>query len=464
MRIAQTLYEGVELDDGYVGLITYMRTDSTRIAPEALEEVRDYIREKWGSEHLPGKPNYYQKIKGAQEAHEGIRPASMTRTPESVKPFLSPEQMKLYTLIWNRFVASQMKPAELTVVTADITAGDYVLRASATHIDYHGFLMVYKDIKQDDEELPASDLPKDLKAGDELKLLDLISEQRFTKPPAHFTEATLVRQLEAEGIGRPSTYAQIINTILQREYVKREKGKLHSTELGRKVNSLLVNGFPNIFTVDFTANMEGELDKIESGEYEWLRVINDFYGPFTESLENMKKHTGELKRAMIQKTEEVCEKCGASMIIRWGRKGKFMACSAFPKCKNTRPLDQDAPEKIDEKCEKCGAPMEIRNGKFGRFIACSNYPKCKNIKQFTLGVKCPEKGCDGEIVEKRSKKGRIFYGCNRYPRCKFASWTKPVDISCPACDSPTLVESKNDESYTCPRCKGTFYKSDIEVG
>ncbi|MCE5251719.1 type I DNA topoisomerase, partial [bacterium] len=463
MRIAQTLYEGVELDDGYAGLITYMRTDSTRIAPEALDEVREYIGSKWGTDHLPAKPNFYQKKKGAQDAHEAVRPASMERTPERVKSFMTAEQLKLYTLIWNRFVASQMKPAELTVVTVDIKAGEYELRSSATHVDYNGFLMVYKDVSQDDEEKPSSDLPVNLKTGDELILKDISSDQRFTKPPAHYNEATLVRQLESEGIGRPSTYAQIINTILQRDYVIREKGKLLSTELGRKVSGLLVNGFPNIFSVDFTANMEEELDKIESGEYEWLSVVNDFYGPFIESLGNIEKQTKELKKGMIEETDEVCDKCGSPMVIRWGRNGKFMACSAFPKCKNTKPLEQDAPVKLDERCEKCGAPMEVRNGKFGRFIACSNYPKCKNIKPFTLGVKCPEKGCDGEIVEKRSKKGRIFYGCNRYPKCKYASWTKPVSISCPACESPTLVESKNGESYSCPSCKGTFNKNDLEL-
>jgi len=462
MGVAQALYEGMELKDGYAGLITYMRTDSTRIAPEALDEAREFIQEKWGAEHLPSKPNFYKMKKGAQDAHEAIRPASMTRRPEDVKPFLSPEQLKLYTMIWNRFVASQMKPAESTVVTADIEAGPYGLRATATHLDYGGFLLAYKDIKQEDEEPQVPDLPISLKAGSSLKLEELVPNQHFTKPPARFTEASLVRQLEAEGIGRPSTYAQIINTIQTREYVERTKGTLISTELGRKVNGLLVDGFPNLFSTDFTANMEEELDKIESGDYEWLKVVDDFYGPFTDSLEKINKKTRELKKSMIETTDEVCEKCGSPMVIRWGRNGKFMACSGFPKCRNTRPLEQDMPEKTDEKCDKCGSQMEIKTGKFGRFLACSSYPKCKNIKPYTLGVKCPREGCDGEIVEKRSKKGRVFYGCNRYPDCKFASWTKPVAVECPSCGSPSLTEVNNGESLSCPRCKSKFESSDFE--
>jgi len=461
MRIAQTLYEGVKLRDGYAGLITYMRTDSTRIAPEALDEVREHIKGKYGSEHLPAKAVIYPTRKNAQDAHEAIRPASMARTPESVKPCLNPEQYRLYMLIWNRFVASQMKPAESTVVTADIIAGQYGLRASATHLDYPGFLTVYKDIKQDDEELAPSELPKSLKAGDHLNLKKLDPSQHFTKPPAWYTEATLVKKLEAEGIGRPSTYAQIINTILNRDYVNREKGKLISIELGRKVNDLLVNGFPDLFSIDFTANMEEELDKVESGEYEWLKVVSDFYGPFKESLGKIELQTRALKKSMIETTDEVCEKCGSPMVIRWNRNGKFIACSGFPKCKNTRPLEQDVPEKTDVMCDKCGSPMKIKNGKFGRFLGCSNYPKCRNIKPIALGVKCPEKECNGEIIEKRMRKGKLFYGCSRYPECKFASWTRPVSIVCSVCSSPMLIESKDSETYSCPRCKSAFTKHDL---
>lgn len=456
MRIAQDLYEGIELADGAVGLITYMRTDSTRIAPEAIEEVRDYIAGKWGAAELPAKPNFYKTKKSAQDAHEAIRPASPSLSPAEVKSFLSVEQYKLYMLIWNRFVASQMKPSESTVVSAVIAAGAYELRASSTRLEYKGHLAVYDDLKPEDDEDVPSALPAGLKKGDPLALRKLDHSQHFTKPPARYTEASLVKELESLGIGRPSTYAQIINTILDREYVRREKKNLLSTDLGKDVNRLLVHGFPDLFTVDFTANMEDELDRVEAGDDDWLHVVKTFYDPFAKSLERFSGQRQELKKSMIEETDEKCEKCGSPMIIRWGRNGRFMACSGFPGCRNTRPLEQDAtpPETTDEKCEKCGSPMEVKTGKYGKFLACTAYPKCKNIKPYSLGVKCPEEGCDGMVSEKRSKKGRIFYGCNRYPACKFASWNKPVAIVCPNCGSPTVIEGKGD--YSCPRCKHTF--------
>jgi DNA topoisomerase-1 len=455
MKIAQDLYEGIDLKDGSVGLITYMRTDSTRIAPEAIEEVRAFIAEKWGESELPAKAKVYRTKKGAQDAHEAIRPASMSLTPADVKAFLSPEQYKLYTLIWNRFVASQMKPSESTVVTVTIGAGDYELRAGASRLNYKGYLAVYEDLKADDEEGTApSPLPSDLKKGDPLALRKLTPSQHFTKPPAHYTEASLVKELESLGIGRPSTYAQIINTIQERDYVKREKKNLLATDLGKDVIRLLIHGFPELFTVDFTANMEEDLDKVESGEDNWLDVVKSFYGPFAKSLEKFAGQRKELKQSMIEETEEKCEKCGRPMIIRWGRNGRFMACSGFPSCRNTRPLEQEETpaEKTDEKCDKCGSPMEVKSGRYGKFLACSNYPNCKNIKPYSLGVRCPMDGCSGVITEKRSKKGRVFYGCNRYPACKFASWSRPVSMECPSCGSPTMVEAKNG-GHTCPRCK-----------
>jgi DNA topoisomerase I len=455
MRIAQTLYEGVELDDGSTGLITYMRTDSTRIAPEAISDVRSYIGARWGAGDVPSKPNYYKARKGAQDAHEAIRPASMQLTPEKVKRFLTGDQYKLYLLIWNRFVASQMKPAQYEVITADIAAGGYGLRANASNLTYKGFLAVYEDIAGDDDDTPAKDvdhLPP-LAKGDSVEHRETIPAQHFTKPPPHYTEASLVRELESLGIGRPSTYAQIINTILNRKYVEREKGRLLSTDLGQQVKNILVTHFPDIFNVGFTASMELELDKIEAGDNPWKEVINGFFGPFSATLEEVKGKTAELKKQLIEETGEVCEKCGKAMIIRWGRNGKFMACSGFPDCKNTKPLAEEAPAATDEVCEKCGSAMEIKNGRYGRFMACSNYPECKNIKPISLGLKCPEEGCDGDIVEKRSKKGRIFYGCNSYPKCKFASWKKPVKGPCSVCDSPTLIEERPGESNTCPRCK-----------
>jgi DNA topoisomerase I len=456
MRIAQDLYEGVELRDGSVGLITYMRTDSTRTAPEALEEVRAYIAEKWGASEVPAKPNIYKAKKNAQDAHEAIRPAQMSLSPADVRPFLSDEQFKVYSLIWNRFVASQMKPSESSVVTVDIAAGDYELRAGSSRVDYKGYLAVYEDIRADDDEEQATTLPEKLKKGDSLTLRKLTPSQHFTKPPGHFTEASLVKELESLGIGRPSTYAQIINTIQEREYVHREKGKLLATDLGKDVIKLLLHGFPELFNVDFTANMESELDKVESGEDDWIKVIREFYDPFVKTLERFSGQRKELKQSMIEETGEACDKCGKPMIIRWGRNGRFMACSGFPDCRNTRPLEQDAPvETTTEVCEKCGHPMEVKSGKYGKFLACSNYPACKNIKPFSLGVPCPEEGCAGTITEKRSKKGRIFYGCNKYPACKFASWNRPVAVACPACGCPTTVEAKSG-GYSCPRCKHTF--------
>ncbi|MFC1692784.1 type I DNA topoisomerase [Candidatus Latescibacterota bacterium] len=457
MRVAQSLYEGVELGEGSVGLITYMRTDSTRIAPEALGEARNYIKNKWGSDHLPSKANIYRTKKSAQDAHEAIRPASLYNTPEKVKHFLTPDQFKLYSLIWNRFVASQMKPAEYTVVTIDVAAGPYELRSTSKHLDYQGFLMVYKDIKDVDEDDETSSLPLPaVKKGDVLILRDVLQSQHFTKPPPFYNEASLVRELEARGIGRPSTYAQIINTIQTRKYVDREKGKLVATELGKDVNKILVSNFPDVFSVGFTANMEEELDKIESGEYEWQNVVDDFYGPFNESLEKIKGKSGELKKSLIETTDEKCEKCERPMVIRWGRNGKFLACSGFPECKNTKPLEEPELQTTDVRCDKCGSLMHIKTGRYGRFLACSNYPKCRNIKPFSLDIKCPEEGCDGDVVERKTKKGKIFYGCSRYPDCAFASWNKPVAEKCRNCESPTLIEAKSGKSYYCPRCKNKF--------
>ncbi len=329
MGIAQSLYEGVDLAEGSVGLITYMRTDSTRIASEAIQEAREYIGNRWGQTQLPSKPNIYRSKKGAQDAHEAIRPSYTKHTPENVKKYLNKEQLNIYTIIWGRFVASQMKPSETTTVTVNISAGKYELRASASHIDFNGYLAVYEDLKKEkdnDEETLAVVLPKTLAERDTLYQKAITPSQKFTKPSPRYTEASIVREMESRGIGRPSTYAQTINTILARDYVKREKGKLLSTELGRNVNKILVKGFPDLFNVEFTAGMEEELDKIESGEYEWLNVLKDFYKPFSESLESISNKRQELKQSLIEQTDEVCEKCGKPMIIRWGRNGRFMAC------------------------------------------------------------------------------------------------------------------------------------------
>jgi len=467
MSIAQSLYEGVELAEGSVGLITYMRTDSTRIAQEAINEVRDYVVQSWGREQLPDRPVIYRAGKGAQDAHEAIRPSSVLRTPASIGKYLSKEQLKLYTLIWNRFVASQMKPAVFNTVTVTIAADGYELRASASKVVFKGYLAVYDELKEtkkdsDDDDTLIANLPKNLVKNEPLSLRKINPEQNFTKPPARYTEASLVRELESQRIGRPSTYAQIIYTIINREYVTRSRGKLLSTELGRNVNRILVQGFPDLFNVKFTANMEEELDKIESGEHEWLYVVKDFYRPFSEALDSMNKQHKDLKKAFIEQTDQICEKCGSPMVIRWGKKGKFMACSGFPKCKNTRPLEVEKHEVSDIVCDKCGSPMEVKSGKFGRFLACSNYPACKNIKPLSLGVKCPVEGCTGQLREKRTKRGKVFYGCSKYPVCTFATWEKPVNKVCENCGSPTLIENRNGETFTCPRCKSSFDSEQIK--
>ncbi|MFC1537838.1 type I DNA topoisomerase [Candidatus Latescibacterota bacterium] len=464
MRIAQTLYEGVELNEGSVGLITYMRTDSTRVAPEAIEDVRTFILDTWGTENLPGKPNYFKTKKGAQDAHEAIRPSNVEFTPDRLKASLTSEQLKLYTVIWKRFVASQMKPAIYSIISAQITAGDYELTTSASHIDFKGFLNVYEEMKKDnDEEGPQSEFPKTLTEKESLNLKNINPSQHFTKPPPRYTEASLVKEMEAQGIGRPSTYAQTINTIKARDYVNRDKGKLQATELGRNVNKILVQGFPNLFSVEFTANMEEELDKIESGEHEWLDVLDEFYGPFNEALERINSKRKELKESLIEDTGEKCEKCGKPMMIRWGRRGKFIACSGFPACRNTRPIEKQEDQVTDEKCEKCGAPMVIKNVRNSRFLGCSNYPSCKNIKPISLGIKCPVESCGGDIVEKRTKRGKIFYGCSNYPKCTFASWNRMVASECKNCGAPSLIEGKKGETYSCAQCKSRFSKDEITV-
>jgi DNA topoisomerase I len=464
MRIAQTLYEGVDLPEGTVGLITYMRTDSTRVAPEAIEDVRTYVSGKWGAENLPDKPNYFKTKKGAQDAHEAIRPSYVEHTPESLKQFLSGEQLKIYTVIWKRFVGSQMKPAEYSISTAQIGAGDYELTTSASHVVFKGFLNAYEDVKTDgEEEIAQSEFPKTLTEKDPLSLNELIPAQHFTKPPARYTEASLVKEMEARGIGRPSTYAQTINTIQSRDYVNRDKGKLQSTELGGNVNKILVQGFPNLFSVEFTANMEEELDKIEAGDLEWLKVLGEFYGPFSDALEKINGKRKELKESLIEDTGEKCEKCGKPMMIRWGRNGKFIACSGFPACRNTRPLEKQEDQTTDEVCDKCGSPMVVKNVRNSRFLGCSKYPDCKNTKPFLLGIKCPVEGCEGDIVEKRTRRGKVFYGCSKYPECKFASWTRMVASECKTCGAPSLIEGKNGESYSCERCKSIFTKDEITV-
>jgi DNA topoisomerase-1 len=475
MMIAQQLYEGIELgDEGSVGLITYMRTDSFRIAPEAQEWARDLIEKKFGKDYLPEKPPHYKSKGSAQEAHEAIRPTYPDKSPEAVKKFLSKDQYNLYTLIWNRFIASQMAPAQLEQTTyiiglrdSGIELSSTEFRASGTVIRFPGFMALYTESKDEIEEEEGGILPS-MKENDILKQQEIKPVQHFTQPPPRYTEATLVKALEEKGIGRPSTYAAILSTIQDRKYVeKNEDRRFMPTELGIVVNDLLVDKFPELIDIGFTAKMEDELDEIENAKMKWVKVVKDFYKPFSRDLSEASKDKGKVKPQDIP-TEEVCEKCGSPMAIKWGRHGRFLACTGYPQCKNTRPLEggngkQVAEQTVTEEvCEKCGAPMVIRSGRFGKFLACSKYPECKNTKPISTGVKCPLDG--GDIVERRSKRGKSFWSCSNYPECKFAMWYKPVPKQCPKCNASFLVEKWNKAGeifHVCPN-KGCDYKEEIK--
>ena len=417
MQIAQQLYEGIDLGNERVGLITYMRTDSTRVSEEAVKEVRKFISEELGKEYLPSKARNYEgkTPKSAQDAHEAIRPTSVFRTPESVKKYLTPEQYKLYDLIWRRFVASQMRDAVFNTVSADIDAGGVTFRATGSTLKEEGFLKVYP-VEVEEKLLP------DLKEGEELEVKEVKGVQHFTEPPPRYTEGTLVKALEEEGVGRPSTYATIISNIIQRGYVEKEKQRLKPTELGQFINSLLKKLFPKIVDVKFTASVEEELDKTEEGKKDWKELLKEFYfGEFKGLLENAER---ELKGMRGEEVGRECPECGAPLLKVHGRYGTFIACSNYPKCKYKESLKED--EKVGRECPECGGELVIKKGKFGRFIACSNYPKCKYTEPLTFG-KCPKCG-EGDIVERKSKKGKVFYGCSRYPDCDFVSSKPPKGV------------------------------------
>ncbi len=460
MATAQKLYEGIEIgDDGPTGLITYMRTDSTRVSNEAIKNARTFIKSEYGDKYLPAKPVVYGPKKKAQDAHEAIRPTYMSLPPKALKKHLTPQLHKLYTLIWNRFLASQMSPAEFDVETVDIGAGRFTFRASAQKTKFDGFLKVYNLGKEADENGNGDnglDSIPDLTVDEILKLMELKPNQSFTKPPPRFSEAMLVKQLEADGIGRPSTYATIISTLKDRKYVESEKKKLSPTDLGNTVNKILVENLPSLFSVGFTANMEKDLDLIEEGKEDWVKVMNDFYQPFIKTIGELKGREGEIKKSMVEETDEVCENCGSPMVIKWGRNGRFLACSGYPECKTARPLPGEEEEyKTDETCDKCGSPMIVKTGRFGRFLACSAYPKCKSTKAITLGINCPRTGCDGKLVQKSTRRGKVFYGCSNYPKCDFALWDMPVDQPCPECNFGVMViknTKKNGRHYRCPEC------------
>ena len=471
MMIAQRLYEGLPVGSrGTVGLITYMRTDSTKFSVEATEAIRDYIVNRYGEKFCPKEPNVYKSKKSAQEAHEAIRPTDVSIVPSEIKEYLEKDMFRLYELIWARSVSCQMVPAILDTTTFDIKAGQYLFRSNGSIVKFSGFMQVYvesgddeaaeKDIKPGDKILP------ELSKGEKLKLLEIDPEQHFTQPPARFSEAMLVKKLEEEGVGRPSTYAAIISVIKDRAYVESEERRLAPTKLGYLVSDLLLEHFPKFMTTKFTADMESQLDQIEFGETEWVKTLQSFYTPFKLDLDEAEKKIGDSE---VEETDEICDKCSQPMIVKWGRFGKFMACSGYPDCKNTKQISKEGSDgkavsestAVEGTCEKCQSSLVLKVGRFGKFIACSNYPDCKFTKPIDLGIKCPKDDCKGKIAARRSKKGRMFYGCTAYPNCDFVSWDKPVPEPCPKCNNAYTVEKwKKDEgtSIICPESECDYKK------
>ena len=463
MQIAQHLYEGMELGpDGSVGLITYMRTDSTRISADAVQEVRQYIQQQYGKNYLPDKPATYRSKKRAQDAHEAIRPTSTEYPPERVRRYLRRDAFALYSLIWDRFVASQMTYALYDQTAFDIQVGAALFRATGQQLKFDGFMKLYIEGRDEEDEEKEAMLP-DLQAGEALKLLSLDPRQHFTQPPPRFTQATLIKELDENGIGRPSTYASIISNVLDREYVAMDERRcLAPTELGFLVTDLLVDSFPDILNVEFTAGMEGILDKVEEGKEDWTKAMKRFYTSFSRDLKKAETEMRDVKREEVP-TDIPCEKCGAMMVVKWGRNGQFLACPSYPECKNTKNFTRSAngevqiaaEAEINEICKECGRPMQLRWGKYGRFIGCSGYPECKNIrpleKPVDLGVRCPQ--CkEGNLQERKSRRGKLFYGCDRYPDCHFASWDRPVAEACPECGEPILVEKVTKREGRIRRC------------
>jgi DNA topoisomerase-1 len=465
MRAAQQLYEGVEIGkQGAVGLITYMRTDSPRVAPVAIDAVREYIAGHYDERYLPPKPNLYRTKKSAraQEAHEAIRPTDAARRPEQMRKYLESDQYKLYRLIWQRFVASQMTPAVYDTTAIDFDIAKYLFRATGSIMVFDGFHVLYTDTKESEDERTFEDMAPvpALEKGDEAKVEKLTPNQHFTEPPPRFSEASLVKELEADGIGRPSTYASIISTLRDRGYVRMETRRFHTTDLGETVSRVMVSRFPDIFNVQFTSQMETELDKVEEGELGWQAVLQDFYGPFAKALESV--DTAALIREAhdVEEIEkEPCPECGSKLTVKSGRFGPFIACTKYPECRYTKPLKRDkVPDKpTDEKCKECGAPMVIKTGRYGEFLACTRYPKCKHTRPIPLGVKCPR--CGSDLAQRRTKKGRSFYGCTSYPDCDFSTWHRPVPDTCPDCGNEGAEQRSTKargEYRRCLKCSNEF--------
>ncbi|MEE8192411.1 MAG: type I DNA topoisomerase [Gemmatimonadales bacterium] len=465
MRTAQQLYEGVEMGkQGAVGLITYMRTDSPRVAPIAIDAVREYVTTRYDERYLPAKPNVYRTKKSAraQEAHEAIRPTDVALAPEKIRKYLTGDLYKLYRLIWQRFVASQMMPAVYDTTTIDFDIDKYLFRATGSVMVFDGFHVLYADTKEAGEEQTFEDLAPvpALEKGDEAAVKKITPNQHFTEPPPRFSEASLVKELEANGIGRPSTYASIVSTLRERDYVRLENRRFNPTDLGETVTRVMVARFPDIFNVEFTSQMETELDKVEEGELGWQTVLQDFYGPFSKALESVDT------AAMIREAHDVgeiekepCPTCGGKLTVKSGRFGPFVACSNYPECRYTKPLKGDkAPDKpTDEVCKECGAPMVIKAGRYGEFLACTQYPKCKHTRPIPLGVKCPK--CGGELAQRRTRRGRSFYGCSNYPECDFSTWHRPVPDRCTECGNEGAEQRSTKargEYRLCLKCGNEF--------
>jgi DNA topoisomerase-1 len=472
MMLAQQLYEGIDLGPGEpVGLITYMRTDSTRIAETAAVEAQELIVDRFGRDYALDRPRVFKNSKQAQDAHEAIRPTSVANTPELVAPHLSRDQLALYQLVWQRFVASQMQEALVDQVSASIAAGPYVFTASGSSVKFPGFMALYRAEEDDGDgngDKAREQLPE-LKEGQRLTLHRLEPKQHFTQPPPRFSEASLVKELEENGIGRPSTYAAILSTIRDKGYVDWVKGYFRPSELGFIVNDLLVMSFPDIFDVEFTARMEENLDQVEAEKANSLDLLTRFYTPFRKDLDRAAEGMVSIKGVGVA-TDLKCPECRHTLHVKIGKNGHFLACSGYPECKysrdytrdekgNIQPVEPLADEPTDKTCEKCGRPMVLKRGPFGDFYACSGYPECRNTQSRTLngngkstGVKCPQDGCTGELLEKTSKRGKTFYGCNRYPDCTFATWDKPVARDCPACGAKILVERVTKRQGTLHSC------------
>jgi DNA topoisomerase-1 len=472
MRTAQHLYEGVDLGaEGAVGLITYMRTDSTRIAGEAAAVARSLIAEQYGDRYVPGAPRLWsgKQQKAAQEAHEAIRPTDATRTPAAVRSFLNRDEYRLYELVWQRFVAGQMAHAVYDTTTVDFdlhpaSGRDYLFRATGSIVKFDGYTRLYQEAKEEGDHRTLDELAPlpDLAEGDRCRLETLTPAQHFTQPPPRFTEASLVKELERLGIGRPSTYAQIISTLTEREYARLEQKKFQPTPLGETVANVLVRMFPDLFSVGFTSLMEAELDKIEEGELEWHQVLQDFYQPFQRQLTAGVQEGDAIIREAVTAAAEPCPECGRELAVRWNRFGRFLACTGYPGCRHTRPLDQELrPEARPTglACPNCGGELLEREGRFGTFVSCRNYPRCKYTQPRTIpGLKCPKCG-QGDVGEKRTRRGKPFWGCTRYPDCDWSSWDEPVLTACPACPSPYLVKKSTrarGEFLRCPACSHEY--------